>query len=368
MEEFTYRKRKHDAAMEAWREKQKAEGPEAAGAQPPRLDVAPPMAPLSVNDTVVGALLERFRDVAAGKYRFEPGHAIAIFGLPRSGSTVLFNMVRLLVRDVDPNVVSGFSVPFDKILEWKKVSVSVVTKLHELAKPKKLESGEEDLEGFYREHEVLDGVVFSHRNPGGLVCSWCHLLGDEKCRPPKDEDEKSAKLSIFKASTRQKCRRIMSIQNNLYRNLYPLVLYDFNYETEIAARPTSPNGTAVFDPVGNADHRRVLSTLAHLRLLLGLDDRVDDWTLVKLAREMVMIRAVSIPVKGKHPADWEHPTTLMHVGSPRPTARDQADVRLRACSTTTSRPTRPGRTSRASPTPWCRPRSPRRTARRSGRR
>lgn len=106
---------------------------------------------------------------------------------------------------------------------------------------------------------------------------------------------------------------LMGIQSRLYKNLYPLVLYDFSYENEISAPPSSPFAKNEFDPFNDPRHHRLLSTMTYIRLLLGLDDRIDDMSLVRLAREMSMLRAISVKEKGKHPADWEHPVTLMHV-------------------------------------------------------
>lgn len=113
-----------------------------------------------------------------------------------------------------------------------------------------------------------------------------------------------------------KCFRpssLMGIQSRLYKNLAPLVIYDFSYEDEISAPPSSPFASPEFDPFENPRHRRMLSTMAHLRMLLGLEDRVDDVALARLARELSMLRAISVKEKGKHPADWEHPVSLMHV-------------------------------------------------------
>lgn len=205
--EFLKRKEVHDKELLEWQEKYNKSS-EAGEEVPPMpvLSPGPPPAPVNVNNTVVEGLRERLRTTTSGKYRFQVGDAIAIFGLPRTGSTVLFNMVRLLVREVDPNMVSGFGILFDKAREWKAAKVSVVMKLHELAKPKKMIDGKEVLNP-WKEADVFEAVLFSHRNPGDQVCSWCHLLGDEKCKPPKEESKRRAILSTFKTNVKQKCHR-----------------------------------------------------------------------------------------------------------------------------------------------------------------
>lgn len=310
---YLQRKRAHDVLKTEWEEKYGEQADAGEDVPPaPVLSPGPPNAPIFVNQTVVDGFLERVRLTTSGGYRFEVGDAIAIFGLPRTGSTVLFNVVRLLVREIDPNVVSGFGILFEKARQWKAAKVSIVMKLHELAKSKKMVDGKEIFNP-WKEHDVFEAVIFSHRKPGDQICSWCHLLGDDKCRPPKGLEQRKTMLANFKHGVKQKCYRLMGIQNRLYKNLHSLMLYDFSYEDEISSPPASPFASGEFDPFNEPHHRRILSIMTHMRLLLGMEDRVDDIAVVRLAREMSRLRAISVKEKGKHPADWEHPVTLMHV-------------------------------------------------------
>jgi hypothetical protein len=208
---YSVRKEKHDAETAEWLEKYNKTGEGETKVPAPALISGPPPAPINLNTTLAQVVLDRLKHTAAGRYRFEIGHAIAIFGLPRTGSTVLFNMARLLVREVDPNMVSGFAIAFDKALAWKAAKVSVVMKMHELAKAKNKVDGKEVLNP-YKEADVFEGVLFSHRSPGNQVCSWCHLVGDVKCKPPKEEVKRRAVLSTFKTSVKQKCYRLVVLE------------------------------------------------------------------------------------------------------------------------------------------------------------
>jgi hypothetical protein len=55
---------------------------------------------------------------------------VVVGGAPRSGSTLLYNMARILVRRYDPNIIAGWSFNEEELKYWTKQNVSVVIKTH----------------------------------------------------------------------------------------------------------------------------------------------------------------------------------------------------------------------------------------------
>ena len=89
---------------------------------------------------------------------------LVIGGAPRSGSTILFNLMRILVRRIDPNVIAVWVSDIDeaKLDYWQKNNVSVIVKTHSLVQtwlPR------------------LGTLLLTYRDPYELACSLVHKDG-----------------------------------------------------------------------------------------------------------------------------------------------------------------------------------------------
>lgn len=116
---------------------------------------------------------------------------IACLGLPRSGSTITFNLVRLLMERLDPNTISGYI--YDKIisnpsedpskLEFQQLShalprlhkkLPVIYKSHDL---------DEDM------YNATDFFIIPYRDPLEAACSMAMMFNHESLDQPEKAKE-----------------------------------------------------------------------------------------------------------------------------------------------------------------------------------
>lgn len=161
------------------------------------------------------------------KKTFTPGKVISIVGMPRSGSTLLFNIVRLLVEYEDPNTISGYEIPAEEVYFWAKQNISVVIKTHDQYKmyinPLKQSTTSEN--GFYSAPQgviLSDYALYSRRDLGSAMCSLYRLGW------------------VDETSSKRRCINMVSMNRTIYRRIH---LRDSkNQKSILASRP------AILDP------------------------------------------------------------------------------------------------------------------------
>lgn len=118
-----------------------------------------------------------------------PGTVVIVAGMPRSGSTALFNIARLLMQDNDPNTLPLYvaqnrnltQMPKAKqyaiqsqttaadVLLYKNSGVSVVIKMHS---PEVLKE--------FVDAGLPDVLLSSHRDPAGMLCSKARIFNPKQ--------------------------------------------------------------------------------------------------------------------------------------------------------------------------------------------
>jgi hypothetical protein len=256
-------------------------------------------------------------------YRFQPGNAIGVAGLPRTGSTLVYNAVRLLVHEVDPNVVGAFESSTVRVAHWKAINVSMVVKMHVVgmrlpyfnSRWRAVQSdvvaitnalddetnkspGAEAVQTPHvlNETDVFDAILFNHRDPSAMLCSLCRFWGTDTCLGNSNftEDQRIDAM-------RRHCADYRDLQADLYMHLASRAVYDFSFEDELSVSRPIPRHQLSSDEIA-----RLVNTVARLREVLGLGDRVDDTAVVRLAETLSRLRDVSAD-------DGHHPNTLLHV-------------------------------------------------------
>lgn len=142
-------------------------------------------------------------------------------GLPRTNSTMLFNIVRLLVAEADPNVISGYDVDNTTIAAALDGNVSVVVKTH-------LHTSA------YDDHFLTDrGGVFllSHTLPSLQLCSLALMrMGPAAARARRGGDGAGGgdppPLSQDVEEWRAACQTAMRWQHDVYATWGQRVVLD----------------------------------------------------------------------------------------------------------------------------------------------
>ena len=129
---------------------------------------------------------------------------IGIVGLPRTGSTALYNIVRLIVEDDDPNTLAGwhddFIVPnmrLSEVLSAPNLSFSIVYKAHYISS---------------QMVNVTDTFFLSIREAVSNVCSLWRMFGNES------------------SSLIPQCQELLSLRTALYYNLSNSAYCEVEYE------------------------------------------------------------------------------------------------------------------------------------------
>ena len=213
------------------------------------------------------------------------GLVVAVAGLPRTGSTALYNMLRLIMFDRDPNLVTlfvsgqAFSTGHNRthIEICRQHGIPTLVKLHEPAVLAELVRA-----------GLLDVVLFSHRDPADMLCSMARAFN------PK-----------MLANTPQQwvaaCHRNLALQVQLYRAVAP------RRSGPGGAAPTGVESDMAFFPGDlEAEFRR-------LALLLGLD-QPDHATAARLVTSFQRVSSANLPNSWRLPGWPHHPGTMMHAG------------------------------------------------------
>lgn len=111
---------------------------------------------------------------------FKPGQVVVVVGMPRSGSTLLFNIARLLVEYEDPNTISGYEIPAEEVYYWASNNISVVIKAHDMFKTyiNPLKNNISSADGTYSVGKgtiLADYVFYSKRDLKSAMCSLYRL-------------------------------------------------------------------------------------------------------------------------------------------------------------------------------------------------
>jgi hypothetical protein len=206
---------------------------------------------------------------------------IGIIGLPRSGSTLIYNLVRMMIMFFDPNMISGWCgdiIQFKAITNWVETlhgHNTIVYKAHKISKPLLLHT---------------DFFIFSHRDPYDSICSLGLMF-----RPEVFTDVITAK---------RMCHEQYLLQQQLYANISStkkkMALLDISY-SDLA------------DPARRPSIITAISTFLNL-------------TQVPTHFVTSLVSRLSSPNQGMFPT--HHPSTLLHANHTHSDSSRCTDLRL----------------------------------------
>lgn len=221
---------------------------------------------------------------AGGGKQLRPGLVVAVAGLPRTGSTALYNMLRILMFDRDPNLIAlfvsgrAYSTGHNRthIELCRQHGIPALVKLHEPAVLDELVRA-----------GVVDVVLFSHRDPADMLCSQARFSPEM--------------LDYNPEQWVNACHRMLAQQVQLYRAVSP--------------RRTGPGGAA---PTGTEHDMAFFpadleAEFGRLAMLLGLD-QPDQATAARLVASFQRVSSVNLPASWLLPGWPHHPGTMMHAG------------------------------------------------------
>lgn len=188
---------------------------------------------------------------------------VGCYGLPRTGSTVVYNLVRLLLGDVDPQLLEGWvedtigNQDIRTMVEGLHGQQSIVYKAHVVTPEMR---------------DATDVFIFSHRSPYDAVCSYGLMFQPDVM----DDDSKAVKH----------CRGMQCLQKSLYQAAEGKPTLDISYDTMLT-------------------DEGIINTLDQLIDLLKLGGMgIDRQRLVWKLRKLVP------PAAGMF--EPHHPKTLLH--------------------------------------------------------
>eukprot|EP00040_Diaphanoeca_grandis_P012219 m.62186 g.62186 ORF g.62186 m.62186 type:complete len:357 (+) comp23103_c0_seq1:341-1411(+) len=219
-----------------------------------------------------------FTDADGMSNRMRLGTIVVVAGLPRSGSTALYNLARLVMFNQDPNLMTFFlggGSPHNvsHVQLCRDHNISALIKLHDPLVLKALVDA-----------HLVNVVLFSHRNPAGMLCSQAKMF-----QPSLLNSTEHEWVSM--------CRRSLATQIELYRAVYSRRSKHlmFGVEYDLAFFP-SDIGTEL----------RKLSKMFQVPV-------IDHHDIERLAASFELI-SHDLPKSWNLPGVPHHPGTMMHAG------------------------------------------------------
>lgn len=222
---------------------------------------------------------------------FRHGSVVTIVGMPRSGSTLLFNIARLLVELEDPNTISGYEPPVEDVYYWSSNNISVVIKAHDMFKTyiNPLKGTVSSINGMYRApaHAVLsDYVLYSRRDLGSAMCSLYRLGWVEE------------------STVKRRCSNMISMNRTVYRKLKAY--------KESQKNPDGSKRPAFFEPFTfdeiTKSRESMEPLIQSISTMLGLCSSPEKVAWVEAA--VKALKPIALPSGDSRSA--QNPRTLLH--------------------------------------------------------
>lgn len=231
---------------------------------------------------------------------FVPGKAIVIVGMPRSGSTLLFNIARLLVEFEDANTISGYEIPPEEVYYWLNNNITVVIKAHDSYKMyinqlKNPITSENGMLSVPQGIILADYVLYSKRDLTSAMCSLYRLGWVEE------------------ATAKRRCLNMVSMNKTINRKLkaqerrqeeHPKPKYfdPITFDEITQSRGTGGNNN------GNGDDdamKRLIRKVSHYLGICASAERV-EW----VEAAVNSLKAVALPAED--PRSAQNPRSLLH--------------------------------------------------------
>lgn len=225
------------------------------------------------------------------KKTFTPGKVISIVGMPRSGSTLLFNIVRLLVEYEDSNTISGYEIPAEEVYFWSQQNISVVIKTHDQYKMyiNPLKHGTTSENGLYNAPQgviLSDYALYSKRDLGSAMCSLYRLGW------------------VDEASSKRRCMNMVAMNRTIHRRIK--LKYSKNQNGILLEKPTFLDPFS-FDEIteGRKSMKSLIKKISYQLGICASDKRI-QW----VENAVNSLKPVALPSPDSKSA--QNPRSLLH--------------------------------------------------------
>ena len=217
--------------------------------------------PQETNEYIIRNIYDEFNESTFNRWYHSNGGQ-------RTGSTILYNLLRILIRDkIDPNVYSGYTVNLGN--KYSKMNFAIVNKRHGPCKG-------------------IGGKIFlAHRNVSHQLCS-------------------ALKMGFYRSigkdgkSVINYCNKMWSNYQSCLKN--PSLVYDMNYHVMI---------------------ENITKIIEDIAIVLNIRHVMDEYDYDKIADELSHLRPTK-NMKGDSHAP-EHPITQIHANHITDNSKKQCD-------------------------------------------